>query len=112
MKQVRLLWLLLLIYGFAIADLSQKVLWKLDRGFNQGWTSGMNRGFEPLFYIQSFAAVAASLGAALTLWQLWRIHVQHLQFRDNSLSRDLKSPVLLNEPFLRSSNFSKIHGRL
>jgi hypothetical protein len=78
MKQVRLLWLLLLIYGFAIADLSQKVLWKLDRGFNRGWTSGMNRGFEPLFYIQSFAVVAASLGAALTLWQLWRIHVQHL----------------------------------
>ena len=112
MKQVRLLWLLLFIYGFAIADLSQKVLGKLDRGFNRGWTSGMNRGFEPLFYFQSFAVFAASLGAALTLWQLWRIHVQHLQFRDDTLSRDLKPPVFLSEPYLRSSNFSKIHDRL
>lgn len=76
MKQVRLLWLLLLVYGFAIADLSHKVLGKLDRGFNQGFTTGMNRGFEPLFYVQSFAAVAASLGAALTLWQLKRVHDQ------------------------------------
>jgi hypothetical protein len=95
MKQVRLLWLLLLIYGFAIADLSQKVLGKLDRGFNRGWTSGMHRGFEPLFYFQGFAAFAASLGAALTLWQLWRIHVQHLQTPRHLQTQDNSSRLTI-----------------
>jgi hypothetical protein len=76
MKQVRLLWLLLLFYGFAIATFSHKVLGKLDHGFNQGFTTGMNHGFEPLFYMQSIAFLAAALGGLLTLLQLRRIHVR------------------------------------
>jgi len=76
MRQVRLLWLLLLFYGFAIATLSHKIVGKLDRGFDHGFTSGINHSFEPLFYVQSFAFLAAALGGLLTFLQLRRIHLR------------------------------------